>query len=50
MEKMVNKSIAERLSKTSYKNFNVSVYCPVGNINSITDLDDFEAEEDCFTI
>ena len=42
MEKMVNKSIAERLSKTSYKNFNVSVYCPVGNINSITDLDDFD--------
>ncbi len=42
MEKMKNKSIAERLAKTSYKNFNVSVYCPVKNINSITDFDDFD--------
>ncbi len=42
MEKMKNKSIAERLAKTSYKNFNVSVYCPVQNINSITDFDDFD--------
>ncbi|MDO4304737.1 MAG: permease [Bacillota bacterium] len=42
MEKMKNKSIAERLAKTSYKNFNVSVYCPVQNINNITDFDDFD--------
>jgi hypothetical protein len=42
MEKMKNKSIAQRLQKTSYRNFNVSVYCPVGNVNSITDFEDFD--------
>lgn len=42
MEKMKNKSIAQRLAKTSYENFNVAVYCPVGNVNSITDLDEFD--------
>ncbi|MDE5950358.1 MAG: hypothetical protein K2H12_02110, partial [Acetatifactor sp.] len=42
MEKMRNKSIAERLAKTSYRNFNVSVYCPVQNVNEITDLGEFD--------
>ena len=42
MEKMKNKSIAERLAKTSYRNFNVSVYCPVHNVNGITDLEEFD--------
>lgn len=42
MEKMKNKSIAERLAKTSYQNFNVAVYCPVHNVNSITDIDEFD--------
>ena len=38
----MNKSIENRTKKMSYKNFNVSVYCPVASINSITDFDDFE--------
>ena len=42
MEKMKNKSIAQRMNKMSYRNFNVSVYCPVENINSITDFEDFD--------
>ena len=42
MEKMKNKSIAQRLAKTSYENFNVAVYCPVANVNSITDLEEFD--------
>lgn len=42
MERIRNKSIAERMNKMSYQNFNVSVYCPVANINSITDFDDFD--------
>lgn len=42
MEKMMNKSIAERLAKTSYRNFNVSVYCPVQNVKDITDLGEFD--------
>lgn len=42
MEKMKNKSIAERMNKMSYRNFNVSVYCPVGNVNQITDFEEFE--------
>lgn len=42
MEKMKNKSIAERMNKMSYKNFNVSVYCPVANVNRITDFDEFD--------
>ena len=25
-----------------YQNFNVSIYCPVGNINSITDFEAFD--------
>ena len=39
MEKIRNKSIAERMNKMSYQNFNVSVYCPVSNINKITDFE-----------
>ena len=42
MEKIHDKSIAERMNKMSYQNFNVSVYCPVSNINKITDFEDFE--------
>lgn len=42
MEKMRNKGLAQREKVTSYKNFNVSVYCPVENINNITDFDDFD--------
>lgn len=42
MEKMRNKGLAEREKIKSYQNFNVSVYCPVENINSITDFDDFD--------
>lgn len=42
MEKMKNKSIAERMNKMSYNNFNVAVYCPVANVNQITDFDEFD--------
>lgn len=42
MERIRNKSIAARMNKMSYQNFNVSVYCPVANINSITDFEDFD--------
>lgn len=42
MEKMLSKQVAESRNKMSYKNFNVSVYCPVGNINNIIDFDDFD--------
>ena len=42
MEKMLHKKIAERNSRMSYQNFNVSVYCPVGNINGIEDFDAFD--------
>lgn len=42
MEKMKNKSIAERMNKMSYRNFNVSVYCPVANVNQITDFEEFD--------
>lgn len=30
------------MNKMSYQNFNVSVYCPVSNINKITDFEDFD--------
>lgn len=39
---MKNKSIAERMNKMSYNNFNVAVYCPVANVNQITDFDEFD--------
>lgn len=42
MEIMRNKSIAERLAKTSYQNFNVAIYCPADVIKNITDFDDFD--------
>ncbi|MBQ9928658.1 MAG: hypothetical protein IJO65_11880 [Lachnospiraceae bacterium] len=42
MEKMKHKKIAERMNRMSYQNFNVSVYCPVGNINKITDFEAFD--------
>ena len=42
MEKMRNKSIAERMNKMSYNNFNVAVYCPVANVNQITDFEEFD--------
>ena len=42
MEKMVNKSIAARKNKTSYKNFNVAVYCMVSTVNEITDFEEFD--------
>lgn len=42
MEKMRHKKIAERMNRMSYRNFNVSVYCPVGNINNITDFEAFD--------
>ena len=42
MEKMKNESIAQRLAKTSYENFNVAVYCPVANINGMIDLEEFD--------
>ena len=38
----MNKSIENRTKKMSYKNFNLSIYCPVDNINSITDFEDFD--------
>lgn len=44
MEKMRNKGLAQREKETSYRNFNVSVYCPVENINNITDFDDFDRQ------
>ena len=40
MEKMKNKGLIEREQKMSYKNFNVAVYCPVGNVNEIQDLEE----------
>ncbi len=42
MQKKLSPKVAESRSKNSYKNFNVSVYCPVANINKITDFDDFD--------
>ena len=36
--------MSEREKIKSYKNFNVSVYVPVGNVNAITDLDAFDVE------
>ena len=42
MEKMKNKGLIEREQKMSYKNFNVAVYCPVGNVNEIQDLEEFD--------
>lgn len=42
MEKMQNRHIAERQRSTSYRNFNVGIYCPVHNVNSITDLEEFD--------
>ena len=42
MEKIKTKSMIEREQKTSYRNFNVAVYCPVMNINNITDFEDFD--------
>ena len=42
MEKMIHKKVAERMSRMSYRNFNVSVYCPVGNINQIEDFEAFD--------
>ncbi len=42
MEKMRNKSVAQRFAKGSYKNFNVAVYCPADVIKDITDFDDFD--------
>ncbi|MDE6749010.1 MAG: hypothetical protein K2K21_08120 [Lachnospiraceae bacterium] len=42
MEKMRNKGIAERMNKMSYRNFNVAVYCPVANVNQITDFEEFD--------
>ncbi len=32
----------ENRNKKSYKNFNVAIFCPVGNINNIDDFDDFD--------
>ena len=42
MEKMIHKKVLERKSRMSYRNFNVSVYCPVGNINQIEDFEAFD--------
>lgn len=42
MEKMKNKGLIEREQKMRYKNFNVAVYCPVGNVNEIQDLEEFD--------
>lgn len=36
-------------TRNSYKNFNVAIYCPVSNINSITDLEEFDREFQFFT-
>ncbi len=35
-------AITRRIEKKSYKNFNVAVYCPVGDINRITDFEEFD--------
>lgn len=42
----MNKALERRMHKTSYRNFNVAIYCPVGDINRIKDLDAFEARFD----
>lgn len=42
MGKILSKKAAESRSKTSYNNFDVSVYCPVFSIKNVTDLEAFE--------
>ncbi len=37
-------AVQRRIKKKSYKNFNLAIYCPVGNLNSITDLDSFDQQ------
>lgn len=35
-------AVEKRKNKKSYNNFNVAIFCPVGNINNIDDFDDFD--------
>lgn len=44
MQKILSTAAAESRKKTSYENFNVSVYCPVRGVNDIIDFDDFDAK------
>jgi len=37
-------AIERRLNASSYRNFNVAIYCPVGDINRIKDIDEFDAK------
>lgn len=39
-------AIERRITKMSYKNFNVAIYCPVGNLNSIDELSEFDKKFD----
>lgn len=37
-------AIDRRMRKKSYKNFNLAIYCPVGNLNAIKDLEEFDRQ------
>lgn len=39
----MEKAVERRISKKSYRNFNVAIYCPVGDINRIKSIDEFDA-------
>jgi len=38
----MNKSMEERNQKKSYRNFNLAIYCPVGDIKDIQDFEEFD--------
>lgn len=42
MDRRKGKALTDREEHKSYRNFNVAVYCPVGNVNRITDLEEFD--------
>lgn len=41
-------AIRRRNEKTSYRNFNLAIYCPVENVNCITDLEEFDKQFEAF--
>ena len=43
------KVLEERATDKSYKNFNVAIYCPVHDVNRITDLEQFDRDFSLFT-
>lgn len=45
----MNPEITKRQQTMSYRNFNVSIYCPVSDVNRITDLEEFDQKFTLFT-